>query len=204
MRERFEGKDDGKRRRQEVFAQQEIVQHNDTIARKLNDLAQVDELQKGQQLYIQGEPGKNSLFFILSGSFDLSVQEKHISILKPGQAVGEFPILEPSLPYTVNVVAREQSVVARVSEEQFLSIATEYPEIWKNMARMLVNRLRDANELHEKDQQTAPKELRPGDLTIVQLISGLTGAELWAIIVAIIGAISAIGTVAYKIGSGAW
>ena len=132
MLERFEGKN-GKRRLVEVLAEQELVQHNDIIARKLADITKVEDFQKGKQLYVQGEPGKNFLFFVLRGSIELSVQNKRVAILEPGQAVGEFPIVDPSLNYTVTVVAREQSVVARVSEEQFLSIARDYPEIWKNL-----------------------------------------------------------------------
>lgn len=203
MRERFEGKD-GKRRLVEVLVEQELVQHNDNIARKLADLALVEEFQKRKQLYVQGEPGKNFLFFILSGSFDLSIGEKRTAILEAGQAVGEFPIVDPSLTYTVTVFAREQSVVARVSEEQFLSIAREYPEIWKNMAKMLVTRLRKASELPDKEQRATRKGLKPEELTIGQLISGLTVAQLWTIIVAFIGSLVATATLAYKMGSGAW
>ncbi len=201
MRERFEGIG-GKRRLVEVFAEQELVQHNDAIACKLADLAEVEEFPKGKQIYIKGESGKNSLFFVLGGSFDLSNQERCIAILTPGQAVGEFPIVDPSLTYDVTVLAREQSLIARVSEEQFIKIMRDYPEIWKNMAKMLVTRLREVHELSSKGE--ASKRINPGDLTIVDLISGLTVPQLRASIVAIIGAFVAVATVAYKIGKGAW
>ena len=201
MLERFEGKN-GKRRLVEVLAEQELVQHNDIISRKLADITKVEDFQKGKQLYVQGEPGKNFLFFVLRGSIELSVQNKRVAILEPGQAVGEFPIVDPSLNYTVTVVAREQSVVARVSEEQFLSIARDYPEIWKNMAKMLVTRLRKTSE--PQQEPSSSEAVKPGEITIGKLMSSLTVAQLWTIIVAIIGALAAVATVSYKMGTGAW
>ncbi|SRR5882762_3615981 len=201
MLERFEGKD-GKRRLAEVFAEQALVQHNDTVARKLAEAAKIEDVQKGKQLYVQGEPGKNSLFFVLGGSLELSVEGKRVAILEPGQAVGEFPIVDPSLNYAVTVFAREQSVVARVSEEQFLSIARDHPEIWRSMAKMLVTRLRKTDE--SRQGPGGAEVVKPGALTIGDLIRGLTVDQLWKIIVAIVGALAAVATVAYKIGTDVW
>jgi len=202
MRERFDGKD-GKRRLVGVFAEQELVKHNDAIACRLADLAELEDVPKGKQIYVKGEPGKNFLFFVLGGSFELSVQNKCIAILKPGQAVGEFPILDPSLTYTLTVIAREQSVIARLPEQQFLDIAKDYPEIWKNMAKMLVIRLGETNEREIKNQATQ-RRTKPGVLTIGDLIRELTVSQLWATIVAIIGALAAVAIFAHKLGSGAW
>lgn len=203
---RFEGKD-GKRRLVEVFAEQELVHHNDTIANKLADISEIKELQEGEQLYFRDKPGKKALFFILYGSLDLSDRGKPITIMETGQAVGEFPIVDPSVNYTVTAVAREQSVVAEVSEEQFHSIAKDYPEIWRNMAKMLVKRLRKNNELRQGPSSTAeikPGEIKPGDLTIGKLIKDLPVSQVWTIIVAIISALATVATVAYKMGTGAW
>lgn len=199
---RFSG-EDGKRKLVELFAQQELV-HNNTIAVKLADIADTQNFQKNDQLYVRGQPGKNFLYFVLSGSFDLSVEDKHVAILKSGQAVGEFPIVNPELlNYTVTVRALEQSEVALVTEEQFIKIAKDYPEeIWKNMAKMLVTRLYNTNE--SQQGLSSSKAIKPGDRTIRDWMKELTVPELWKIIVAIIVALSAVATVAYKIGTGAW
>jgi CRP-like cAMP-binding protein len=206
MRERFQGKD-GKKRLAQAFALQELVLHNDTLAQKLAEVATVSEYQEGQELLVQGQQGDNCLFFILSGSFDLQVAGNCVAIMEPGQAVGEFPIVDPSLSYTVSIRARERGVVAKVSENQFLSLSEEFPSIWKNMAMMLVTRLRKTNELLSNQQtaQDLPTSVgTPDTLTIGEIVKGLTVGQLWKIIIAIVGALAAVATVAYKIGSVAW
>jgi CRP/FNR family transcriptional regulator, cyclic AMP receptor protein len=203
MKERFEGKS-GKRRLIDVFTQQEIVQNNQDIARKLAEISLLEEIQNGKQIYVERESGKNVLFFIIGGKFELFIKDRKIRTLESGSAFGEFPIVDPSLTYTVTAVASEQSVVARVSEEQFLAIAREYPEIWKNIAKMLVARLRKNNEATDESQKNMRNDLKPGDLTLGQLMSGLKFGQLWTMMIAFVGALAGIATVAYKMGSGAW
>ena len=204
MPKRYLG-EEGKERLVEVFNQQELVLHNENIARKLAEVCTVESFQEKKQLYVQGEPGNTFLYFVLSGSFDLYVkdQDKPVATIKSGQAVGEFPIVSPSLNYTVSVFAKGRSVIARVSEKQFLLIAEDYPEIWKNMAKMLVTRLQEKQK-RPCEQAINLKKIKPGDLTIGELLSGIPVAQAWGIVVAAVGVLSAVATVAYKIGGGAW
>jgi CRP-like cAMP-binding protein len=199
MLARFEGRD-GRRRLVEVLAGQELVQHSAVIANKLADISAIEELRKGEQLYFEGKPGKNELFFLLNGSLDLSVQDKHVAILQPGQAVGEFPIVAPNLNYDVTAKACEPSVVARVSEEQFLSIANDHPELWKNMAKMLVARLRRTTSESRRGWSGE------GDITVGELISligRVPALKAWTIAGGIVGGLIALVTFAYKLGAGA-
>jgi predicted nucleotide-binding protein len=146
MKERFEGPR-GTRRLLESLSNQELILHDNALAKELAGIVTLSEYEEGQELFVQGELGRGCLFFILSGKFDLLVNGNFVAIMSAGQAVGEFPIVDPSLSYTVTIRARENSVVAMVAEDQFLSIAEDYSNIWKNMAKMLVARLRKANEL---------------------------------------------------------
>ncbi len=141
---RYEGSS-GMERLVRDFSAQELVLNDKVIARRFADVATIEELQTGARLYLEGELGKNSLFFILIGSVSLSAKKKHIAELKQGQTVGEFPIVTGS-KYAVTVHAREQTFLARVPEEQFRRIVEDHPVVWENMARMLVSRLdRDSN-----------------------------------------------------------
>lgn len=140
MLQRFKGPE-GQRRLVEVFSNQELVLHDDALAGQLARLAKLKEYKEQQQLYLEGQPGKNKLYFVVSGSFDLLIKGTHVKVIKSGQALGEFPILDPSLSYTVTIRARESSTVAAIREDQLLSIAEQYPHIWKNMAKMIVSRL---------------------------------------------------------------
>jgi CRP-like cAMP-binding protein len=183
----------------EILSDQRLIQHNDTIARKLADMVKVEELPETKQLYIRGEAGKNCLFFILSGSIDLLIQDKHIATLEPGQFVGEFPILNASLDYDVSVVAREKSVIASVPEHQFLSVTMDYPEIWKNMAKELATRLRKVNTA--KQQMDAMCAIKPEELTIWTILKSLTVQQSWIIIVTIFTVLSTVAATAYTMGA---
>jgi predicted nucleotide-binding protein len=145
MLDRFKGQE-GRRRIVEVFANQELVLQNLDLAQKLADASKLKEFNEQQELYIAGQPGNNKLYFIVSGSFDLLIKGVSVAVMKPGQALGEFPIVDPSLTYTVTIRAREPSVVAIIPESQILSIAEQFPVIWKNMAKMLIARLHETHE----------------------------------------------------------
>jgi predicted nucleotide-binding protein len=140
MLERFEGPE-GRTRLVEAFADQELALHSDALAQQLAQVADLTKYKKRQLLYLEGRPGNNKLYFVLTGSFDLLIKGTPVRVISSGQALGEFPILDRSLSYTVTIRAREPSIVATVDEHNVLSIAKQHPNIWKNMARVLVKRL---------------------------------------------------------------
>ena len=156
MRERFEDKE-GKRRLVEVFASQELALQDRDLARSLADIAEVNECEEKRELYAEGDPGKNCLYFIISGAFDLLGNGDYVRTVRAGQAVGEFPILNPSVNYSATIRARERSVVALVSEGRFLSVANEHPEIWKNMAKMLAKRSRACWVMNHRPARAADR-----------------------------------------------
>lgn len=146
MLQRFKG-EEGRRRLVDLLATLELVLQNRVLAEKLAEVAKLKAYKKGQEVYIEGQPGKNKLYFILSGAVDLVIKESFIRVIECGQAVGEFPIIDPSLPYTVTIRACEACIMATVLEQQSVSIGEQYPEIWKNMAKMLVARLHATRQL---------------------------------------------------------
>ena len=197
MLERFAGTD-GKRRLIKVLADQKLVQHNEAIARKLADLVKVEEFPETKQLYVRGEPGKNVLFLVLSGRIDLFVEDKPVRTLEAGQFVGEFPILNSSLDYTVSVVASEKCVVASLSEPQLLSLVSDHPEIWRNMAKELAIRLRIASITRQP--AAAAKALT--ELTVAELIGGLKPVQLWGVFAALAALVAGAFTLGGKLFGG--
>jgi predicted nucleotide-binding protein len=134
----------GRRRLADAFSAQELVLSNADLAQRFARVATLTALEKGRDLYVQGNAGRNSLYFVISGRFDLLINDVYIRTLIPGQMVGEFPIVDPSLPYAVTMRARDEVIVATVSEDDFLSIAEDHPEVWRNMVKILVRRLHDS------------------------------------------------------------
>jgi hypothetical protein len=64
MLQRFKG-EEGRRRLVEVFATQELVLQNRVLAQQLAGVATLKAYKKGQEVYIEKQPGKNKLYFIL-------------------------------------------------------------------------------------------------------------------------------------------
>ena len=190
----------------ENFLEQELVARDRVVAEKLVELTkdQIIELSKNGQLYTTGDTRGLNLYFILSGSVELQNDEgEKIATLQAGQAVGEFPIIEARMPsYTVTVVAREPSLMARLSKEQFDWIANKHPEvIWKNMATQLVSRLKRTTDEFSQLQKQKEPELRPPE-NIRELFECLKPGELWSAVSAVVAAFTGAIVLAYKFGAG--
>ena len=192
MQERFEGKD-GNKQLTKVLADQRLVQHDEAIARKLADMVKVANIPEGNKLYVGGEQGRNILFLILSGSFDLLVKDKPVATLGAEQFIGEFPILNSSLDYTVCAVARENSVVASLTEPQLLELTKVHPEIWRSMAKELAVRLRNAAAARQLDPL---RPIKPGEVPFWEILKSLTTPQ----VVGILAGLSFITSAAYKMG----
>ena len=145
MKEQFEG-EAGKRRLVEALGNQELIQHNRKLAERFSEVAIVEEYSKSSVLFRQDEPDSD-LFFILIGELDLFFNEGKVATRKVGEAVGEVVATDPSATRMVTAVARQDSVVARVDASMFSAIADDFPDVWKNIVRVLSNRLRQATHL---------------------------------------------------------
>ena len=146
MQHRFKGRE-GRRRLAEVLCNQELVQGDRTLAEHLSKAATIDDHEPGREIYVEGEPGKNCLYFVVAGSMDLLIHGQVIAVISAGQAFGEFPILNPALRYTVTIRVREHSTIARVSERSVLEIAQKRRAFWRNMAETLMRRLHGTRNL---------------------------------------------------------
>lgn len=151
MLARFKGKE-GRSRLVEAIARQELVLGNPGIARRFADVAKLHAYAAGEEVYVQGAPGTNSLYLLLGGALDLVAGGRLVARFQDHQAVGEFPMLEPAMAHAVTLRVQQPSVVALVKEKDVRSIAAEHGEVWKNMAAMLARRL------HRTTTQLAPSK----------------------------------------------
>jgi predicted nucleotide-binding protein len=142
----FQGTE-GKRRIMEIFRNSEIVKQNSELAERLTRKVKLRRYEKGQELYHQEESARGYLYLILSGKVDLIRNGTLITTKGTGQAVGEFPFVNPSLPYTATAFCQERTTVAIISEMQFELITHDYPVLWKNLAESLVRRLNTVSDL---------------------------------------------------------
>lgn len=145
MIERFLG-EQGKRVRIEVLLRQKIVAGDRSLAEELAEIVELVEQSQGSTL-IEQDASDNDAYLILSGTFDVVVNGRIIGRRLSGDCVGEMAAVEPIQRRSASIVAAEDSVVAKLTEQDLTNIASRYPHIWRNIASELARRLVQRNKL---------------------------------------------------------
>lgn len=148
MKERFEG-DNGRLRLVEALREQKSLKAGASIIDELASLVELRELAPDEFL-ITEDGADHDAFFILSGKFSIIVKGNWVADRGAGDLVGEMSAIESSLPRSADVVAKEVSVVAQISSDDFHTILGKCPEIWKYLAKELAKRLHQRNAALQK------------------------------------------------------
>ncbi|MDX2074387.1 MAG: nucleotide-binding protein [Alphaproteobacteria bacterium] len=145
MKGRFEG-EDGLRRLVTALKSQKVCVGDDDIAAKFASVAELHEVTAGTEIITQGAHD-NDAYFILAGSFAIIVEGHEVATRSANDCVGEMAAIDPSLPRSATVVAKETSVVAKVSEPDFIRTADACPKMWRALSQELAKRLNQRKEL---------------------------------------------------------
>lgn len=145
MLERLSG-DKGARLRVEAFAGQKSVGGDKALALELSERAELVEFKVGA-IAIEQEGADNDVYFLLAGSVSIVVNGREVQRRGPGDTFGEMAAIEPSLPRSASVVALEDCVAGKISEADLSQIASQYPDVWRFLAREVSKRLRQRNAL---------------------------------------------------------
>ncbi len=151
---RFEG-DTGKPRLIEVLKRQNIVQGDEDVAVALAERAELMEFEEDDVIITQGDTD-NDVYFILMGSVTIKVNGRAIATRKAGQHVGEMVLIDPSATRSADVVSDGDTVLAKVDEPFFSSLAANHSHLWRNFAVQLCERLRERNN-HVSTPNIAPR-----------------------------------------------
>lgn len=145
MIERFQG-DEGKRRLLDALLSQQAVQRTPEMAEDLAKIVKLEEYKAGTA-FIQQDAEDTDMFFILAGKVDIVVNQRVIAERAAGQHVGEMALIDLKAKRSASVIAEETTVVARITEPEFTTIAARHPTLWRYLALELANRLRERNRL---------------------------------------------------------
>lgn len=145
MKKRFEGSD-GKRRLLAALQSQKVSVGDGNIAAALAEVVEIQEIQVGTSIIIEGAHD-NDTFFILAGTFAILVRGHEVAIRTVNDCVGEMAAIDPSLPRSATVVAKEIAVVAKISEPDFVRVADAHPKLWRTLSQELAKRLNQRNQL---------------------------------------------------------
>ncbi len=145
--DQFEGSE-GKQRLATALLSHELVGHNEALARKFAQEAVVEEYKSGQALLKQND-SDNHVYLVLSGEVSVEVNGKRVTTSGPGVPVGEIALLDPTGGRSASVIAIKDTMVARITQEQFEELAKEYPQVWLGVARHLARHVRRHNARYQ-------------------------------------------------------
>jgi len=97
-------------------------------------------LDKGELLFEAGEVG-DSMFVIVSGEVDVVRGGQVIARLGGGECVGEMAALDWE-PRSATVRASAPTQLVRLERNDLMDLLTDYPELVRSLARVLVERIR--------------------------------------------------------------
>jgi predicted nucleotide-binding protein len=145
MKNRFAG-DSGRRILLETLKDQKTVAGNGDLAEQIAATGELLEIQAGAAIITQGNDD-NDVFLIVAGSFDIIVNGRVVAKRLPNDHVGEMAAIQHTQRRSATVVAREDSVVVKLSEPQVAKLGEQYPQIWRHFAKELARRLEQRNAL---------------------------------------------------------
>ena len=143
MLQRFCGPD-GRIRLVEALEIQPIISGDAAMAEAISGRVEVKSFEPGSGIIEESAPD-NDLYFILAGVVSIRVAGREVAVRAAGQHVGEMALLYPGRPRSASAVAFEEVVVARISAADFTALADANPRLWRNVARVLAERLRERN-----------------------------------------------------------
>jgi len=103
-------------------------------------LCQQVDLVAGQALFEAGEVG-DSMFVVASGCVLVKRGTELLARLGVGEVVGEMGALDLE-PRSATVIASEPSRLIRLERNDLMDLLTDYPELMRGLAIMLVDRIR--------------------------------------------------------------
>lgn len=118
-------------------------------------------LKKSKTLFCQGS-FSNSLYFVVSGKLVIILkrENKEIKVLNtigPGETVGEMGALSNE-PRTATVKALEDSILLKLSSEEFNALIRQYPDLMHQTLTNLMQRSRNLVQL-VSNQETVHKHI---------------------------------------------
>ncbi|KQV15005.1 hypothetical protein ASC97_31420 [Rhizobium sp. Root1203] len=141
---RFDG-DRGKARVIDALKEQRIILGNKDASEELLTRGHLLTFMPGDPLIMEGD-WSNSLFFILAGAVKIEIKGSLVNQRVAGQHVGEMAMIDPGKPRSAQVTATSPTVALVISEEDFSAVAGNHPDLWRQLAKELAERLRERSK----------------------------------------------------------
>lgn len=146
MKTRFEGSD-GRRRLIGVLMTQRLVEHDNALAERLADEGELVILNAGDVM-IEQNSADNDLYFIIEGEVSVVVNKRNVATRAARDSVGEMALVDGSARRSATVVAAKPVCALKLAESRFHEIAVAFPRIWRSIAVVVAERLRQRARFH--------------------------------------------------------
>ena len=140
MMNRFQGPN-GLTNRVAALKKNVLVEHNEEIADQLVAHGELLAVKAGDVIVTQ-DGSERDVFFLLTGQAEVLIQNRRVAVRGSGEVVGEMALIDPLAPRSATVKALKAMVILKVDETDFHQIADKHPQIWKTLAQMLGEKLR--------------------------------------------------------------
>jgi CRP/FNR family transcriptional regulator, cyclic AMP receptor protein len=145
MKRRFEGTD-GQRRLITALQNCPLVEHNEALASRFAEVGQLVSFEIGDVIMAQGAED-NDVYFILVGEVNVLVNGRQVAVRGACETIGEMALLSPTEPRSASATARSRILMLKVSEPDFHQVAKDYPQVWRVIAQIVADRLRQRSTL---------------------------------------------------------
>jgi CRP/FNR family transcriptional regulator, cyclic AMP receptor protein len=125
----------------DALSRQLIFEGNTHAIQAIANNAEIIPVDSGEVIITQGASDTN-IYFILSGSLIVSPNGRDDTIRSAGTYVGEMAAIDPAALRSATARAKEPTVLAKLSEPDFTTVAQAHPFIWRHLAREMADRLR--------------------------------------------------------------
>lgn len=148
---RFDG-DSGRARLRIALEEQVILCGNSSACDDVVQRCKLREL-PANEILVRQDGVDNDIYFVLAGAFAVIVNGRRVAIRRTGQHLGEMAIVDPAARRSATVIASEPSVVAQLSEADFLGLADRFPTVWRLLSRELSRRLDERRKFHAEPNE---------------------------------------------------
>jgi NTE family protein len=121
----------------------------DAVAKILEEL-ETRSFPAGSVVVAEGD-NPRQMYLIEAGTADVAIGERRVGSVQPGTTVGEMSLFTGQ-PASATVRAADDLVVRVLSERDLERIAEAHPQIYRNLAAMLANRLARTNRLAARQE----------------------------------------------------
>jgi predicted nucleotide-binding protein len=144
---------DGERLATDLLLRQKLINGNKQLAEGVFHASRLQEFQVKETIVEEGSE-ETDIYFILTGNVEVEVNGRKVANRQAGQHIGEMALINSALPRSATVRAAEKTTCAIVTEADFTSLATTFPDLWRLLAIELSEKLRERGKFLSPPNET--------------------------------------------------